>query len=93
MMTCVLSLTRAINHFHADIYKPYADRLTPVAAIPLNTPQEGIEELEFAQKLGLKAALIPVQYVVQFRLLQRNILKIHRSASLCLLVRFLRHRQ
>lgn len=54
-----LSLTRAINHFHADVYKPYADRLTPVAAIPLNTPQEGIEELEFAQKLGLKTALIP----------------------------------
>src|SRR5690606_19455278 len=41
------------------IYKPFADRLTPVAAIPLNTPQEGIEELEFSQKLGLKTALIP----------------------------------
>ncbi len=48
-------LHRAINHFHADQYRPYADRLTPVAGIPLNTPQEGIEELEFAVKtLGLK---------------------------------------
>jgi predicted TIM-barrel fold metal-dependent hydrolase len=49
------ALHRAINHFHADQYRKYADRLTPVAGIPLNTPQEGIEELEFAVKtLGLK---------------------------------------
>jgi predicted TIM-barrel fold metal-dependent hydrolase len=48
-------LHRAINHFHADQYRAYADRLTPVAGIPLYTPQEGIEELEFAVKtLGLK---------------------------------------
>lgn len=48
-------LHRAINHFHADQYRKYSDRLTPVAGIPLNTPQEGIEELEFAVKtLGLK---------------------------------------
>ncbi len=48
-------LHRAINHFHADQYRPYADRLTPVAGIPLHSPQEGIEELEFAVKtLGLK---------------------------------------
>lgn len=54
------SLTRAINHYHADIYRPYADRLTPVASIPLHTPQEGIEEVEFAVKeLGLKTILIP----------------------------------
>ena len=53
-------LTRAINHYHADLYRPYADRLTPVAAIPLHTPQEGIEELEFAiRELGLKATIIP----------------------------------
>ena len=53
------SLTRAINHYHADIYRPYADRLTPVAAIPLNTAEEGIEELQHAVNLGLKTALIP----------------------------------
>ncbi len=48
-------LSRAVNHFHADLYKKYSDRLTPVAGIPLNTPKEGIEELEFAVKtLGLK---------------------------------------
>lgn len=54
------TLTRAINHYHADIYRPYSDRLTPVATIPLHTPQEGIEEVEFAVKtLGLKTILIP----------------------------------
>lgn len=49
------ALHRAINHFHADLYGKYSDRLTPVAGIPLHTPEEGIEELEFAVKtLGLK---------------------------------------
>ncbi len=53
-------LARAVNHYHADVYKAYADRLAPVAAIPLHTPQEGIEELEFAVRtLGLKTVLIP----------------------------------
>jgi predicted TIM-barrel fold metal-dependent hydrolase len=49
-------LQRAVNHYHADLYRKYSDRLTPVAGIPLNTPEEGIAELEFAVKtLGLKA--------------------------------------
>jgi predicted TIM-barrel fold metal-dependent hydrolase len=54
------ALVRAVNEYHADVYRPYADRLTPVAAIPLHTPEEGIEEIEFAiRTLGLKVALIP----------------------------------
>ena len=53
-------IVRAVNTYNADVYREYSDRLTPVAAIPLHTPQEGIEELEFAvNELGLKAALIP----------------------------------
>ena len=49
------ALQRALNHYHADLWRKYADRLTPVAGIPLNTPQEGIEALEHAVKvLGLK---------------------------------------
>jgi hypothetical protein len=49
-------LQRAVNHYHADLYRKYSDRLTPVAGIPLNTPEEGIAELEFAvNTLGLKA--------------------------------------
>ncbi|MBD2533522.1 amidohydrolase family protein [Nostoc flagelliforme FACHB-838] len=51
---------RAANLYHADIFRPYSDRLTPIATIPLNTPEEGIEELEYAVKeLGLKAIQIP----------------------------------
>jgi predicted TIM-barrel fold metal-dependent hydrolase len=54
------ALSRAINHYHADVYAPYKDRLTPVAVIPLHTPEEGIEEVEFAVKtLGLKSLIIP----------------------------------
>jgi hypothetical protein len=50
------ALQRAVNHYHADLYRKYSDRLTPVAGIGLNTPEEGIAELEFAVKtLGLKA--------------------------------------
>ncbi len=50
------ALQRAVNHYHADLFRKYSDRLTPVAGIPLNTPEEGIAELEFAvHKLGLKA--------------------------------------
>jgi hypothetical protein len=49
------ALSRAINHYHADLFRKHADRLTPVAGIALNTPEEGIAELEFAvNKLGLK---------------------------------------
>jgi predicted TIM-barrel fold metal-dependent hydrolase len=54
------ALVRAVNAYHADAFRPYADRITPVAAIPLHTPQEGVEELAFAvEELGLKVALIP----------------------------------
>ncbi len=54
------SLARAINHYHADVYRKYRDRLSPVATIPLHTPQEGIEEAEFAVKeLGFNTIIIP----------------------------------
>jgi len=54
------ALTRAINHYHADIYRKYRDRLSPVATIPLHNPQEGIEEVEFAVKqLGFNTIIIP----------------------------------
>jgi hypothetical protein len=51
-----IALQRAINQYHAELFRPYADRLTPVAGIALNTPEEGIAELEYAvETLGLKA--------------------------------------
>ncbi len=50
---------RAYNKYAADMYAPYARQMTTAAVIPMHTPEEGIEELEFAsRKLGLKAAMI-----------------------------------
>ena len=50
---------RAINAMYADMFKSTGDRLRPVAVIPTFTPQEAIEELEYAVKtLGFKAAMI-----------------------------------
>jgi predicted TIM-barrel fold metal-dependent hydrolase len=43
---------------YADMFKDVSDRMTPAAAIPMHTPQEAVEELEFAvNELGLKAAM------------------------------------
>ena len=53
------SCCRALNTFHADIFHDYADRLTPVAVIPMHTPQEAIAELEYAMNtLQMKAILM-----------------------------------
>ncbi|MEM7408911.1 MAG: amidohydrolase family protein [Myxococcota bacterium] len=50
---------RALNAFHAEIYFPYADRMTPVALIPTHTPDEALAELEHAVAgLGFKAIMI-----------------------------------
>jgi predicted TIM-barrel fold metal-dependent hydrolase len=63
---------RAFNTYHADIFREYADRMTPVAVIPMHTPQEAIEELEHAVKvLGMKVPLLaafvrrPIKAVAQ----------------------------
>jgi predicted TIM-barrel fold metal-dependent hydrolase len=47
------------NEMLAEDYAPYRDRLSPVAALPMHTPEEGIEELEHAKSIGLGAFLIP----------------------------------
>jgi predicted TIM-barrel fold metal-dependent hydrolase len=53
------AVCRAFNTFYADTYREYADRMTPVAIIPMHTPQEAIEELEYAVKeLGMKAIMM-----------------------------------
>jgi predicted TIM-barrel fold metal-dependent hydrolase len=50
---------RAFNTFHAELFREYADRMTPVAVIPMHTPQEAIEELEYVVKeLGMKAIMM-----------------------------------
>lgn len=50
---------RALNMLYAEMFADVADRLRPAAVIPTYTPQEAIEELEFAVKeLGHKAVMI-----------------------------------
>ena len=50
---------RALNMLYAEMFRDVGDRLRPVAVIPTYTPQEAIEELEFAvNTLGHKAIMI-----------------------------------
>ncbi len=50
---------RAVNIYQADLFREFADRMTPVAIIPMHTPEEAIGELEYVvHTLGLKAAVI-----------------------------------
>jgi predicted TIM-barrel fold metal-dependent hydrolase len=49
---------RALNRANAHTFAPLADRLCPVAAIPMHTPEEAVAELDFAvNELGFKAVL------------------------------------
>jgi predicted TIM-barrel fold metal-dependent hydrolase len=51
---------RAFNRYSAEQFREFADRLTPVAMIPMYTPDEAIVELEYAVRtLGLKVAMMP----------------------------------
>ena len=51
---------RALNDYYADAFGEFADRMTPVAAIPMHTPQEAIDELEYVvRKRGFKVVLFP----------------------------------
>jgi predicted TIM-barrel fold metal-dependent hydrolase len=54
-----LGLTRGFNHFFADVYGPYRDRMTVGGMIPMHTPAEAIAELEACKAMGLKVATIP----------------------------------
>ncbi len=50
---------RALNAFNAEVYAPYADRMTVAAQIPMHTPEEAIAELEHAVgERGAKAIMI-----------------------------------
>ncbi|HXH85115.1 MAG TPA: amidohydrolase family protein [Candidatus Tectomicrobia bacterium] len=50
---------RAFNVLSAELFRDFADRMTPAAVIPVHTPDEAIEELEFCtRELGLKVAML-----------------------------------
>ncbi len=50
--------TRAFNRYYADMFRGFADRLTPVGLVTMNTPQEACDTLEDAVRCGLKAVVI-----------------------------------
>jgi predicted TIM-barrel fold metal-dependent hydrolase len=53
-----LASARAFNLYNAEMFGPFADRMTPAAVIPMHTPEEAIAELRFVrQELGLKACV------------------------------------
>lgn len=53
------AISRALNMYNAETYRPFADRITPAAVIPMGTPDEAIEELEYAVRtLGLKVMMM-----------------------------------
>ena len=50
---------RAMNMLYADMFRAVQDRLTPVAVIPMHSPEEALAELDFAVgELGLKAIVM-----------------------------------
>ena len=52
--------SKAYNGFVAEACRPYADRMAAVATIPMNTPEEAVEHLEYAVKeQGLKVVCMP----------------------------------
>src|SRR2546426_2807432 len=53
------AICRAYNVFTAEQFKGLSDRVIPAAIIPMYTPEEAIEELEFSvRQLGYKVAMV-----------------------------------
>ncbi len=51
---------RGLNDYYADHWMGHPDRMTPVAVVPMATPEEAIDELEHAVRdRGFKAAMLP----------------------------------
>src|ERR1700751_1105777 len=52
------AVIRAYNIVSAEYFRPFADRMTPPAIIPMHTPDEAIAELEFVtSQLGSKVGM------------------------------------
>src|SRR5919204_6980974 len=53
------AICRSYNVFTMDQFRPLADRIIPAAIIPMYTPEEAIEELDYAvTQLGYKVAMV-----------------------------------
>jgi predicted TIM-barrel fold metal-dependent hydrolase len=53
-----LAAYRAYNVMASELFGEVGDRLIPAACIPMDTPAEAIDELEFVTKLGLRAVMM-----------------------------------
>ena len=50
---------RALNRMKADTFAGLEKRMTPAAVIPMHTPEEAVDELEYVvRQLGLKAVMM-----------------------------------
>jgi predicted TIM-barrel fold metal-dependent hydrolase len=55
-----LGACHSLNRYHADLFSSFADRLLPVAVIPMHSPDEAIAELDHAVgTLGFRAVTMP----------------------------------
>lgn len=54
-----VTVCRLYNEFMAEEYRPYADRFTVAAVIPMCTPHEAVDAMQHAKQIGAKVALIP----------------------------------
>ena len=53
------AVARAVNRMNAEMFRPFAHRMTPAAVVPVHTPEEAIEEATYAvRELGLKVVMI-----------------------------------
>jgi len=53
------AVARAVNRMNAEMFRPFAHRMTPAAVVPVHTPEEAIEEATYAvRELGLKVIMI-----------------------------------
>jgi predicted TIM-barrel fold metal-dependent hydrolase len=52
-------LCAGFNTFFAEVYAPFADRMTPAGMIPMHDPDEAVAELRHCKELGLKVVFFP----------------------------------
>jgi predicted TIM-barrel fold metal-dependent hydrolase len=50
---------RGLNDYYADHWMGHPDRMTPVAAIPMFTPEEAVDELQYVVGRGFKVVMLP----------------------------------
>jgi len=54
------AVCRGANLYFARYFGEFRDRMAPVATVPMHTPAEAIEELEYAvREMGFKAVVMP----------------------------------